>query len=145
MPAPRTSRGSRRVGVVVGYRILGEAAMATHFAFIVYGIFGGFLAWRWRRAIWPHSVAVGWGLATLLITLPCPLTDVEDWARRQAGQTGLPHGFVNQYLKGVIYPEAYSIVLESAAAAIIAATWYGARRRWRKQSESIAYHSVKLG
>jgi len=115
----------------MGYQVLGEVAMVVHFAFLGYAILGGFLAWRWPWAIWPHLAAVGWGLATVLVTLPCPLTDVEDWARRRAGQAGLPRGFVDQYLEGVAYPESYTAMFVWIIAAIVAAAWFGAYRRWR--------------
>jgi hypothetical protein len=36
----------------VGFRILVYAAMAAHFAFLAFGVLGGFLAWRWPRLIW---------------------------------------------------------------------------------------------
>jgi Protein of Unknown function (DUF2784) len=105
--------------------------MVVHFAFLGYVIVGGFLAWRWPWAIWPHLAAVGWGLSTVLVTLPCPLTGLEDWSRRRAGQAGLPRGFFRQYLEGVVYPARYTAVLEWVIATVVMATWFGACLLWR--------------
>jgi hypothetical protein len=115
----------------VGYRVVGEIAMTVHFAFLAYVALGGFLAWRWPRAIWPHLAAVAWGLGTVLVGLPCPLTDVEDWARRRAGQAGLPRGFIDQYLEGVVYPERYTGLLQVIVAVVVVVSWLGAWLRAR--------------
>jgi hypothetical protein len=70
----------------MSYRILADAAMAVHFGFLAYVVAGGFLAWRWPRAIWPHLPLAGWGLITVVFHLGCPLTRLEDWARRRAAR-----------------------------------------------------------
>ena len=59
------------------HRLLADGAMATHFGYLVYLVVGGFLAWRWPRAIFPHLVAVAWALGIVLIGFPCPLTGIE--------------------------------------------------------------------
>lgn len=115
----------------MGYRVVGEVTMAVHFAFLGYLAFGGFLAWRWPWALWPHLAAVGWGLGSVMVGLPCPLTDVEDWARRHAGQGGLPRGFIDQYLEGVVYPERYTIMVRWVMAGVIVSSWLGAFLRGR--------------
>ena len=67
----------------MAYRLLADVTMVVHFVFLAYVVAGGFLAWRWPQAIWPHLLAVGWGLSTLVFHLHCPLTWLEDWSRRQ--------------------------------------------------------------
>ncbi len=115
----------------MGYRVLAETTMAAHFAFIAYVVSGGLLAWRWPAAIWPHLAAAGWGLVTIAFHLNCPLTYVEDWARRRAGQHGLPTGFIDHYLTGVIYPAKYSGLIQLAAAVVVVGSWVGVALRWR--------------
>jgi len=110
----------------MGYRVVGEVAMAVHFAFLGYLAVGGFFAWRWPRALWPHVAAVGWGLGSMTVGLPCPLTDVEDSARRNAGQAGLPRGFIDRYLEGVVYPDSYTTLLRWVMAGLIVSSWLGA-------------------
>jgi hypothetical protein len=46
----------------MGYRVLADATMAVHLGFLAYVVAGGFLAWAWRRAIWPHP-AGAWSLS----------------------------------------------------------------------------------
>ncbi len=36
------------------FRVLAEATMVVHFLFIAFVVLGGFLAWRWPKAIWLH-------------------------------------------------------------------------------------------
>jgi Protein of Unknown function (DUF2784) len=110
----------------MGYRVLADVAMVAHFAFLVYVVTGGFLAWRWRRTIWVHVAMVGWGFSTVLFGLDCPLTHVEDWARRSAGQEGLPaEGFIDHYLTGVVYPEQHLALVRLLAGVSVVVSWVG--------------------
>ena len=115
----------------MGYRVLAESTMAAHFAFVAYVVTGGLLAWRWPAAIWPHLAAAGWGLAIVVFRLNCPLTYVEDWARRRAGGPGLRTGFIDTYLTGVVYPARYTGLIQLLVAIVVAASWIGAAVRWR--------------
>ncbi|GGO75287.1 DUF2784 domain-containing protein [Nonomuraea cavernae] len=108
------------------YRLIADAAMVVHFAFLAYLALGGFIAWRWRRTIWTHLAVVGWGLISIVTGVDCPLTYVEDWARRQAGLEGLPPtGFIDHYLEGVVYPEAYTNVARLAVAVVVLFSYVG--------------------
>ena len=107
----------------MAYHLLANATMLLHFAFLAYVVSGGFLAWRWPRAIWPHLLAAGWGLFSLAFGLSCPLTWVEDWSRRRAGGSGLSNGFIDTYLTGIVYPERYTGLLQSLAAAVVGVSW----------------------
>lgn len=135
----RVFLSSVKAGVAVphraatGYRILADTAMAAHFAFLAYVVAGGFLAWRWPRAIWPHAILSGWGLSTVVCHLNCPLTHVEDVARRRVGQPGLPDGFINHYLTGVVYPDRHARLVLALAAATVTASWTGALLRNRER------------
>jgi MYXO-CTERM domain-containing protein len=72
------------------YRLVADAAMVVHFAFLAYMALGGFLAWRRRRTIWVHLAVAGWGVLSVTTGIECPLTLVEDWGRRNAGMAGCP-------------------------------------------------------
>ncbi|MDI6097335.1 DUF2784 domain-containing protein [Actinoplanes sp. NEAU-A12] len=115
----------------MGYRVLAEVTMAVHFLFIVFVVFGGFLAWRWPKAIWSHLAAAAWGLCIVLFDLNCPLTYVEDWARQRTGESGLSHGFIDTYLTGVIYPERFLDEVRLLIAAVVAVSYAGAVHRAR--------------
>lgn len=128
----------------MGYRVLTTLVLVTHFAYLAYVVLGGFLAWRWPRAIWPHLVAAGWGLAVVGVPLDCPLTWVEDWARRRAGESGLTQGFVDRYIEGVLYPERYTVLLQVLAAVAVVGSWTGVflRRRARRRAEALGRKSA---
>ncbi|UBU16981.1 DUF2784 domain-containing protein [Nonomuraea gerenzanensis] len=108
------------------YRLLADAAMVVHFAFLVYMAVGGFLAWRWRRTIWAHLAVVAWGLLSVTTGVECPLTLAEDWARRGAGLEGLPaSGFIDHYIEGVIYPQEYTNLARLGVAVLVLFSYVG--------------------
>jgi hypothetical protein len=109
----------------VGYAVLAQATMVVHFAFLAYLTLGGYLAWRWRWTIWLHLAVVGWGVSIITIGQECPLTYVENWARRAAGEHDLAGGFINTYLTGVVYPPAYLTEVRVAVALLVAVSWAG--------------------
>jgi hypothetical protein len=119
----------------MAYRILADSAMVVHFAFLVYLVVGGFLAWRWPRTIWLHVFMAGWGFSTVLFGFDCPLTHLEDWARQSAGQLGLPPtGFIDHYLTGVVYPQEALGLVRMIAGLSVVVSWVGfvlLRRRRR--------------
>lgn len=116
----------------MAYQVLADATMTLHFAFLGYVVTGGFAAWRWPRAIWPHLLAAGWGLSIVVFHVNCPLTWLEDWARRRAGGSGLDRGFVDTYLTGVVYPQRYVGLLQLLVAAAVAVSWAGVLLRRRR-------------
>ena len=110
--------------------------VAVHFAFIGYLVIGGFLAWRWPVTIALHGVVVLWGVAGLLLGLPCPLTDLERFARTGAGMAPLPpQGFIEHYITGVWYPERFSTAVQVLVLAVVLASWVGFSIRGRKRPE----------
>jgi hypothetical protein len=109
--------------------------LALHFAYLAYVVLGGFLAWRWPRAIWPHLVALGWGVLIVLGLVDCPLTWAEDWARQRAGDAALTSGFVDRYLENVIYPPQYVHQARALVALVVLVSWVGAYLRWRSASQ----------
>jgi hypothetical protein len=119
----------------VGYRLVVAAAVAAHFVFLAFAVFGGLLAWRWPRLIWLHLAGAGWLLLVVVAHLPCPLTWLEDRARERAGLAALPAGFIAHYVEGVFFPTGRAAAAQIVVALIVATTWIGyavrARRRRR--------------
>ncbi|HEY3995649.1 MAG TPA: DUF2784 domain-containing protein [Mycobacterium sp.] len=100
------------------------ATVAVHFAYLLYVPSGGFLALRWPRTTALHIVSVAWGLAVVGLELPCPLTALESWARRQANMNPLPTtGFVDRYVAGLFVPSGRIGVAQAAAFASAAVSW----------------------
>lgn len=117
----------------MGWRILADVTMVLHFGFVAFVVTGGFLAWRWPRAIIAHLLAAGWGLCIALFRFDCPLTWVEDRARERAGRARLDGGFLDTYLTGVLYPERYLVLVQVCAAVVVAISWAGLAYRWRRR------------
>lgn len=104
------------------HRILADTVVVVHLAFILFVAAGPVVAWRWPRLIWAHVPALGWGIATVTVGLPCPLTGLEKALRRSAGSEGYEAyegGFVDRYIEDVVYPDEYTNLLRAVVAAIV--------------------------
>jgi len=107
-------------------RLLAELTKTAHFAYLAFVVFGGFLTWRWPKAIAVHLGAASWGVVLITARTNCPLSYVEDHLRRRAGQPGLPRGFIDTYIAGVLYPARYASQVRMLAGAVIVLSWLGA-------------------
>ncbi|MFI1919216.1 DUF2784 domain-containing protein [Nocardia sp. NPDC020380] len=108
------------------YRLLADATAVVHFAFVIYVVVGGFIAWRWRWTIWLHIPAVAWGFSTVLFKVDCPLTELENWARHKAGEAGLPSsGFIDHYITGVLYPRSDLELVRVLVVVCVVVSWFG--------------------
>ncbi len=85
-------------------RALADVVLVIHLAFIVFVLFGGLLAWRWRWISWVHLPAVLWVVALEFGGWICPLTPLENWLRQAGGDAGYTGGFIEQYLLPILYP-----------------------------------------
>ena len=68
---------------------------------------------------------MGWGALTVTVGLVCPLTTWEDALRRLGDEDGLPRGFIDTYLTGVVYPQEYLPAARLLVAALIVVSWVG--------------------
>jgi uncharacterized protein DUF2784 len=120
------------------FRVVVYAAMAAHFAFLAFGVFGGFLAWRWPRLLWLQLAAAAWLVLVVAARLLCPLTWVEDRARAHAGMPPQPGGFLVNHVAGVFYPVGRQGAAQLVAALIVLSSWAGLAvvRRRRRPADS---------
>ena len=86
------------------WRTLADLLVVVHLAFVGFVIFGGFLAWRWPRALFAHLPALAWGVWVEVSGQICPLTDLEKHLRHLAGEAGYRGGFLHHYLLPILYP-----------------------------------------
>jgi hypothetical protein len=115
-----------------------HAAVAAHFAFLAFGVFGGFAAWRWPRLIWWQFAAAGWLVLVVAASLPCPLTWIEDRARERAGLPAQTGGFLDNHVAGLFYPAGHERAAQIVAALVVLSSWAGLRvvRRRRRPADN---------
>ena len=98
-------------------RLLADAVVALHLAFIVFVMVGGLLV-LWRPAIaWLHLPALAWGIYAESTGTICPLTPLENALRRAAGEAGYAGGFIEHYVVELIYPPGLTPGIQTAIAA----------------------------
>lgn len=111
------------------YRVLADAVMLVHFAFILFVAVGALLAWRWPRLAFAHLPALAWSAGTVTIGFPCPLTRLEKALDRRADSDVYDGGFIDQYVEDVVYPGEYSSILRALIAAVVVIGYIGLRHR----------------
>lgn len=87
------------------YRIAADFFLLFHFLFIVFVLFGGLTALRYRWAPAIHLPAAIWGAFVEITGRICPLTTIEVWFLRAAGDSGYRESFIEHYLYPIIYPD----------------------------------------
>lgn len=86
------------------YRLLADAVVLLHFAFLVFVVLGGLLVLRSWKFAWAHLPAAAWGAFVELYLHYCPLTPLENWLRVRGGTGTYAGGFIAHYIEPVIYP-----------------------------------------
>jgi len=117
-------------------RLLADALVVVHLAFIAFVLAGGFLAARSRGWALLHLPAMAWAAWTEFTATLCPLTPWENSLRVAAGDAGYAGGFVEHYVIPLVYPDALTaraqvglgIVVVALNAAVYAFVW----RKWRR-------------
>ena len=94
------------------YHALADLIILVHIAFIVFVLFGGLLAFRWRWMPLAHLPAVVWGAALEYFSWVCPLTPLENVLRRTGGGAGYSVSFIERYLVPVVYPAEFTRELQ---------------------------------
>jgi hypothetical protein len=120
------------------YRLLADAVLILHLAFILFVIAGGLLVLRWRWAAVVHLPVALYGALIELVGWICPLTPLENHLRRRGGEEGYTGGFIEHYLVPLIYPGELTwglqLTLGLAVVAINVAIYGWAIARWRRRA-----------
>jgi hypothetical protein len=106
-------------------RMLEDVTVAVHYLVMAYIVFGGFLAWRWRRTMWTHLAMICWAVLSLIFPVSCPLTWLENTFRHQAGLPSLNGGFIDTFITGVLYPRNDVVLVQVIAGLIVLVSWVG--------------------
>jgi hypothetical protein len=85
-------------------RFAADLVLVLHAAFVLFVVLGGVAALRWPRVAWLHLPAALWGVLIECCGWVCPLTPLENWLRRVAGQAGYEGGFIEHYVVRWLYP-----------------------------------------
>ena len=97
------------------YSALAIFVLFLHALFILWVIFGAFLAHARPTLRWLHITSLVWGILTELLPWPCPLTVLETWLEAKAGIEPYQGGFLLHYLDKLVYPDISSATLTLAA------------------------------
>jgi Protein of Unknown function (DUF2784) len=103
----------------------------THAAFVAFLLVGGFVAWRWPRLVWAHLPAVVVTATVFAFGADCPLTDLEKYLRREAGERAYRDGFIAHYLLPMVADGVRAIAVPVVVVVVTAIAYGGyiARRR----------------
>ena len=96
----------------MAWRLLADAVVVFHLAFVAFAIAGGLLVLRWPRLALAHLPALAWAAFVEFSGRLCPLTPLENALRAAGGQAGYAGGFVEHYLLPVLYPAALTRELQ---------------------------------
>ena len=114
------------------WRILADAVLVLHLAFIGFVVLGGFLVLRWPKLAWAHVPAVTWGIVITSIGGICPLTPLEKYFTVRGGGEAYGGGFIAHYLTSVIYPAGLTRSAQVVMACLLVAfTTFVYYRVWR--------------
>lgn len=101
------------------FRLAADAALLAHLAFILFALLGAALASKWRWVPLVHVPAAAWGFFVEFTGRICPLTDLENYLRIKAGQSGYAESFIEHYLLAIIYPAGLTREVQFVLAGVV--------------------------
>jgi len=124
------------------FRFLADILLLTHFAFVLFVVFGLVLIllgklrqWNWVRNPWfriAHLCAIGIVVLESWLRLVCPFTRWEMELRQRAGDASYPGSFIAHWLDRLLYyqaPEWVFTVCYTVFGAVVFASWFWVRPR----------------
>ena len=108
------------------YRVLADALVALHFAFILFVGLGALSAYRWPKVAWAHIPCALWGTWIEISGGICPLTPLEVRFRRMGGEAGYTGGFIEHYLIPIMYPSGLTRTHQLLLGGLVVAVNVGA-------------------
>lgn len=127
------------------WTLAADAVLFLHLCvvvFVVLGlvliVFGNLRGWRFASAWWfrlAHLATIGVVVAQSWLGMVCPLTTLELWLRRQAGEATYAGGFIEHWLSRLLYfdaPPWVFVVAYTVFGLCVAAAWW----RWPPRRRS---------
>ena len=122
-------------------RVLADAVVVFHLAFIVFAFAGGLLVLRWRWVMALHLPAVAWATLVEVMHWRCPLTPLENYFRLRGGEAGYSGSFVEHYIEPVVYPAGLTptiqVMIGCGVFLINAIVYTLIVTRWRRERRQI--------
>lgn len=97
---------------------LASLVLAVHLTWIIWVIFGWWVARNRPVLRWLHLGSLIYGIFIEIAPWPCPLTLLEQWLESKAGAEVYREPFLVHYLDAVVYPDVPERVLISVAVAV---------------------------
>lgn len=115
------------------YSVLATLVLIVHVVFILWVIFGAFLARSRPFLKILHIASLIWSVLTEVLPWPCPLTLLENWLEERAGIEPYRGGFLLHYLDKLVYPDIPASLLTAAAVVVCAVNLaFYAYPMWRR-------------
>jgi len=118
------------------YGFLADAVVVLHAAYVAFVVLalvailvGAALGWSWVRNAWFRAIHLAMIAVVALQAVAgilCPLTVLEDWLRRQAGQSVEAGTFIGRWVHELLFVDAPSWAFTTAYclfAALVAGSW----------------------
>jgi len=119
------------------YQFLANAVLLSHVGivlFIIGGLLltllGAALRWRWVKNFWfraLHLAGIFYIVMEAWLGIVCPLTTLELWLRKQAGQTVYEGDFIAHWMSQIMFYDAppwVFIAAYSGFAALVLLSWF---------------------
>jgi Protein of Unknown function (DUF2784) len=114
------------------YGLAADLVVVVHVAFVAFVLVGGYAAWRWPWLLWLHVPALALTVTLFAFGADCPLTDLEKYLRREAGEAVYRDGFVAHYLLPGVPDGARGSMLPALVVTLTVIAYAGYWRRARR-------------
>lgn len=125
------------------YHLLADAVLLLHFGVVIFVIaglvvvsVGNGLGWRWVNNWWlrsAHLAAIAFVVAQAWLGQVCPLTTLESWLRTRAGSPGYTKGFIEHWVRQILFYEAplwvFTVAYTAFGLLVLTAWWLFPPRR----------------
>ena len=132
------------------YRLLADVVLLLHFAYVAFVVVGlvlvlvgGLRGWNWVRNIWfrgAHVAAILIVVVEAWLDVVCPLTTLENYLRRLAGQATHRESLIADMVHRVMFVQAspwvFTLAYTLFGLAVLATFVWLPPRRTRRQPEA---------